>query len=521
MTSAPPTPAARPIRTFIVIALAMTMMCVALSTFDYMLVAMQEDLGFAIDSANAVLLIPELGCLALVFLAGTLGDHLGKRRMIAAGAVLFVTGAVLVGTAPSLPVVIVGRVLEGGGAITAAIVALALLGETYVKPRQRSLAFGANAAVAPAVFVIAPLAGAWVVEQMNWRVMGAAWALVGIAALIAALALLPRDPAMTRPEVVTPLLGGLALVGLTGAIMSAALAGPRMMLAFASVTVIAVIALVIAMRTVRRPGLDLRLVRSFPGAMTLSAIVVANTANLVAFTFLLLQFRFDFGLMALAVVMIPVQLLGTLGGLVGGPLMSRFGVLPTGVVTTLLTGLAALFVLPLGAGTAAWVVVAGVGLYVMLDAANTGPFTARVMDLAEPGSEGAAAAHRQAWRAIGSATGGVIAGILVFGTFQTALADNLEQRGVPSATATQLATQVRDGAVAADAARAYDAPPPGIVELTRDDPPAIVDAQFDAYRAAGIISGVGYIVAAALLAASAMGRRRRRQGAHPFGGPRA
>jgi len=486
----------------------MAMVGMGLSTFDYMLVAMQGDLGFTIDSANAVLLIPELGILALVFVAGTLGDHLGKRRMIAAGAVMFLVGAALVGLAPSLPVVVLGRLFEGGGAITAAIVALALLGETYVQPRQRALAFGASAAVTPAVFVFAPVVGAWLVEQGNWRLVSVAWALVGIAALVAARALLPPDAPPTRPEVVTPLLGGLVLAGVTGSVMSAVLAGPRVWTALAALTAIAGIALVIAMRRVTRPGLDLSLLRSFPGAMSLGAIVVANAANLVAFTFLLLQFRFDYGLLALAVVMVPVQVLGALGGLAGGPLMNRFGVLRTGVATTALTGLAALFVLPLGRDTAAWVVVAGVGLFVMVDAANSGPFTARVMDLAGPGGEGAASAHRQAWRGLGSAIGGVLAGLLVFGTFQTALADNLEQRGVPSPAATQLAAQVRDGAVAADAARAYDAPPPGIVELTRDDPPAIVDAQFDAYRAAGIISGIGYILAAALLAASGMRRRK-------------
>ncbi len=505
-----PTGAQRhPIRTFIVIALAVAMVTVAMSTFDYMLVPMQEDLGFSLDSANVVLLIPEIGGLALVFAAGVLGDRLGRRTMIVASAVVFTVGAMLVSVAPALPVVVVGRVLGGAGAIIAAVTALALLGETYVERRQRALAFGANAALIPAMWIVAPIAGAWLVEQFHWRAAGIGWIAMGAAAGVAALTLLPRDRRSQRPaELVTPLLGGIVLAGFAGAIMAASLSAFGAVLALGSLALAAATALAFAMRAVARPALDLRLVRSFRGTTTLGAIVVANTADLLFFTTLILQFRFGTGALALALVMIPVQVLGTLGGLASGPLMDRIGVLGAGVATMFLTGVLALIVLPLDAGTTAWVVVATAAVFGLFDASTSGPATARVMDLAGPGNEGAGAAHRQAWKGVGTAVGGVLAGILVFGAFQTALAGNLQDRGVPAGMAEQVAADVRNGALAADVARTYDAPPPGIVELTGESPAALADAQFDAYRVAGIVTCIGYLAAAALLAASGMRRQR-------------
>ena len=187
--------AARPIRTFVVIALAIALVAIGASTFDYMLEAMQVDLGFAIDTGNAVMLIPEIGGLALVFVAGAMGDHLGRRRMIIAGAAVFALGAALVTIAPGVGVVAAGRALEGAGSVVTAIVGLALLADTYVTPRQRSLAFGAGASIIPAVFILAPIAGAWITEHGSWRLVGALWIGAGAATAAAAWVLLPdRKP---------------------------------------------------------------------------------------------------------------------------------------------------------------------------------------------------------------------------------------------------------------------------------------------------------------------------------------
>lgn len=502
--------AARPIRTFVVIALAIALVAIGASTFDYMLEAMQVDLGFAIDTGNAVMLIPEIGGLALVFVAGAMGDHLGRRRMIIAGAAVFALGAALVTVAPGVGVVAAGRALEGAGSVVTAIVGLALLADTYVTPRQRSLAFGAGASIIPAVFILAPIAGAWITEHGTWRLVGALWIGAGAATAAAAWVLLPVDPARTRVELVTPLLGGavLACIALACTMIGMGSTVPALITLGAAAVAAAVLA--ITMRMMDAPGLDLRIPRSLTGALTLVAIMVANAVNLLFFTTLLLQYRYGVGIVALALIMIPVQIAGVFGGLAGGALMSRVGVVPAAIGMTLLAGLVALLAIPLGEGTPVWIAVGTASLYSVFDAANSGPLTARVMNLAEPDGEGGAAAQREAWSSIGTAIGGIVAGILIFGSFHASLADNLVARGVPTATAATISEHVRDGAVVSDVAHTYDLPPRALRGVTNGERPVLTGAQFDAYAMTGVATAITYGVAAGLLGLSALTERRRR-----------
>lgn len=511
MTSRAAPPAAHPIRTFIVIAFAVSLVAVGASMFDYMLDAMQVDLGFAMDTGNAVMLIPEIGGLALVFVAGAMGDHLGRRRMIVAGATVFALGALLVTIAPNVGLVATGRALEGAGSVVTAIVGLALLSDTYVAPRQRSLAFGASASIVPAVFIVAPIVGSWITEHGSWRLVSALWIAAGAATAVAARLLLPADPARTRIELVTPLLGGLVLAGVALACTMFGMGGVTPALITLGATAAAGVALAIAMRTVRSPGLDLRIPRSPTGALTLIAIMVANAVNLLFFTTLLLQYRYDVSIIALALVMIPVQIAGVAGGFAGGALMDRIGVVPAAVGMMLLAGLVALLAIPFGQGTSIWIAVGMASLYALFDTANSGPLTARVMNLAARDGEGGAAAHREAWSSVGTAIGGIVAGILIFGSFHSALVDNLVDRGVPAATATAISESVRDGAVAADVARTYDLPPKALTDVTSREQPVLTGAHFDAYAMTGLATAVTYAVAAGLLALSSVTERRRRR----------
>ena len=502
--------AARPIRTFIVIALSIALVAISASTFDYMLDAMQVDLGFAMDTGNAVMLIPEIGGLTLVFVAGAMGDHIGRRRIIGAGAAVFALGALLVTVAPNIGLVALGRAFEGAGSVVTLIVAVALLAETYVTPRQRALAFGASASIIPAVFIFAPIAGAWVTQHGSWRLVSALWIGAGTATAIAARTLLPPDPARTKVELLTPLFGGLVLAGIALTCTLVGMGATKPAVITVAVTAAVGVVLAIAMRLVASPGLDLRIPRSPVGALTLLALMVANAVNLLFFTTLLLQYRYDVGIVMLALVMIPVQIAGVAGGFAGGALMDRIGVVPAAVAMMVMAGAVALLAVPFGEGTPIWIAVGMASLYALFDAANSGPLTARVMNLAAPDGEGGASAHREAWSSIGTAIGGIVAGVLVFGSFHTSLQANLVDRGVPPATAQAISQQVREGAVTADVARTYDVPPKALTDVEAGDQPVLTKAQFDAYGTTGVATGITYGVAAALMGLSAVVERRRR-----------
>ncbi len=55
---------------------------------------------------------------------GAISDHFGRRRTIVAGLVLFVLGSLVAAVAKSAPILVLGRVLQGSGAISSAVMAL-------------------------------------------------------------------------------------------------------------------------------------------------------------------------------------------------------------------------------------------------------------------------------------------------------------------------------------------------------------------------------------------------------------
>ena len=490
-----------------VIALAAALGFIAISTFDYMLAAMQTDLGFTLDAGTVAVLVPSVGGLTIVFLAGTLGDDVGRRRIIAAGATTFAIGALVVTTAPTLGVASAGRAIEGIGGIVTSIVALALLSDTYVAPRQRAIAFGAGAAVTPSVFLVAPSIGALIVEHANWRLVSVGWMAMGVITVVAAVRMLPPDPPARRPEVATPLLAGVVLVGVTGAGVTLALGATRPMLVLLAVGIVAAIALRITLRLVARPGLDLRVLRTQTGALVLTAIMLCTAMNVLFFVKLFLQAQYDMNIVTVSSVMIPVALAGVIGAVGSSIVMRHIGPLWASVILLLGAAGASLLIIPLGSGAAVWLTILTAAIYAFFEAAAIGPMAASLMNLAPPGGEGATAAQRRAFISAGVAIGAAVSGILVFGTFQTTFTDTLVRRGVDRQVASAAAAESRAEGVTPELAGGIETRSPALLALGPRVPAAAADAQRTAYKVAALAGGATYVLAALLMALAA--RRRR------------
>src|SRR5919204_2798744 len=77
-----------------------------------------RDLGTGVSGLQWVLNGYLLTLAALILLGGSLGDRYGRRRIFASGAALFTLASLLCAIAPSAPLLIAGRVVQGvGGAL--------------------------------------------------------------------------------------------------------------------------------------------------------------------------------------------------------------------------------------------------------------------------------------------------------------------------------------------------------------------------------------------------------------------
>ncbi|MGD2021169.1 MAG: MFS transporter [Thiohalocapsa sp.] len=114
---------------------------------------------------------------------GLLSDHIGRKPVIYGGLILFALGSVIAATADAIQWVIVGRALQGSGAVAAAIIALtADLTRESVRTRAMA-AIGISVALSfAAALVLGPLLGEVIgVSGIFW--LTGALALVGMVIL--------------------------------------------------------------------------------------------------------------------------------------------------------------------------------------------------------------------------------------------------------------------------------------------------------------------------------------------------
>ena len=105
---------------------------------------------------------------ALLVPAGRLADHYGRRRFLLGGVLVFTGGSVLCALAPSLGVLIAGRMVQAVGAATIVPTSLGLLLPVFPR-RQHNLVVGAWAGVAAVAATSgAPLGGLLVTLDWRW-----------------------------------------------------------------------------------------------------------------------------------------------------------------------------------------------------------------------------------------------------------------------------------------------------------------------------------------------------------------
>ncbi|MGO9762662.1 MAG: MFS transporter [Solirubrobacteraceae bacterium] len=132
-----------------------------------------------------------LGSVVGTVAAGRDADRSGPARPFVAGLVLFGAGLAVAGLAPSMPVLVLGRVLQGLGAGAVPAVAYVAIGRSLLpRLRARMLAVLSSAWVLPGL--LGPLLSAEVTQLFGWR-----WVFLGLIPFVGAAGLLAL-PALVR-----------------------------------------------------------------------------------------------------------------------------------------------------------------------------------------------------------------------------------------------------------------------------------------------------------------------------------
>jgi DHA2 family methylenomycin A resistance protein-like MFS transporter len=101
-----------------------------------------SDLGGRLAGAQWVVSGYTLAFASLLLTGGALADRIGARRGFVVGLIVFAAGSAVCTVAPSLPMLIASRVLQGAGAAWLMPCSLALIGHTFTEDsaRRRALA---------------------------------------------------------------------------------------------------------------------------------------------------------------------------------------------------------------------------------------------------------------------------------------------------------------------------------------------------------------------------------------------
>lgn len=225
---------------------------------------------------------------------GSLGDRIGRKKLLLTGSVAFGAMSVLAAYSTSPEMMIAARALQGVAGATLMPATLALIRNLFHDPRERSLAIGIWGAMASAGMAVGPVLGGFLLGHFWWGSvflinLPVMMLLVAVGAKVIPESRNPDPGPWDIPSVLLTLVG---IVGVVYAIKEAAVDGYRWDVAVTAV--LGVLALVVFVRrqlTLDSPLLNMKLFhhRGFSGAVLADLLTILGLSGLVFFLSQFLQ----------------------------------------------------------------------------------------------------------------------------------------------------------------------------------------------------------------------------------------
>jgi EmrB/QacA subfamily drug resistance transporter len=254
----------------------------------------ERGFGAGLSDLQWVLDAYALTLAAFLLTAGSLADLWGRRRVFAAGIVLFTLGSFLCGISTGSLFLILARGFQGiGGAIMFAT-ALALIANAF-RGRDRGIAFGVFGAITGVAIAIGPVLGGVIIAGLGWRWIFFVNVPIGLAALAVTLRWVQEsfDPAAHRPDWLGFVTFSAALASLVVGLIRSTSDGwgaTTVLACFAAAAVLLAVFVLVELRQ-RTPMLDLSLFRvpTFIGGLVAAFAVSASIFSVL--TYIVLYFQ--------------------------------------------------------------------------------------------------------------------------------------------------------------------------------------------------------------------------------------
>jgi DHA2 family methylenomycin A resistance protein-like MFS transporter len=182
---------------------------------------------------------------AFILSAGALGDRIGAKRVFMAGFGLFTVASAVCAVAPTLPILIFARAVQGTGAAILVPNSLALLNHAYDDSRERSRAVAFWASGASFTLTLGPLVGGVLIKLFGWRSIFLVNLPLGLLGLWLTIRYAKETPgiAVRRIDLPGQIIAVLALGGLAWSLIRGGETGwshPQVLIGFALAVVLAV-----------------------------------------------------------------------------------------------------------------------------------------------------------------------------------------------------------------------------------------------------------------------------------------
>ncbi|WP_149827213.1 MFS transporter [Streptomyces tailanensis] len=359
----------------------------------------------------------------LLVSAGSLGDRVGRKKLLLLGATAFGAISVLNAYATTPELMIVARALLGVAGATLMPATLALIRNLFHDSRERSLAIGIWGATASAGTAVGPVVGGFLLEHFWWGSVFLINLPVMLVLVLVGIKLLPesRHPNPGPWDLLSVALSLVGMIGIVYAVKETATHGlDGNNLTAGLLGAAALFSFVRRQLTLPHPLLDMRLFRKrgFSGAVLADLLTVLGLSGLVFFLSQFLQLVQDRRPLEAGLAELPAAVGAVVAGLIAGAAARRFSV--RSVVTGGLAAIGmALALLTLVDQSTGYPLIGAALLIVGIGAGFSFTVTADVILSSVPKEQaGAASAVSETAYELGAALGIALLGSIVTGVYR-------------------------------------------------------------------------------------------------------